>query len=184
MSSIQPKAIRLKNNLNCTIRTATTEDAERYLEYFRLILENGEGMVITPDEIKSTPAEKKERLQKILESPADLCVLAECDGNIIGDLSVTTHPRMRLAHSCLFGISLHPAWRSVGLGSVLIQEMLNWATTVPQLEKICLQVLHTNTRAIALYKKFGFTEEGRQVRAVKTSENTYLDDILMARFIK
>jgi RimJ/RimL family protein N-acetyltransferase len=49
---------------------------------------------------------------------------------------------------------------------------------------VCLQVFANNTDAIALYKKFGFVEEGRKVKEIKFCEDRYDDVILMAKFIE
>ena len=48
-----------------------------------------------------------------------------------------------------------------------------------QIEKVILNVLDTNTRAIKLYKELGFTEEGRQIKAVKQADGEYADMIQM-----
>jgi RimJ/RimL family protein N-acetyltransferase len=37
-----------------------------------------------------------------------------------------------------------------------------------------------NTRAIALYRDFGFVEEGRLRRRVRTADGEFLDDVAMA----
>lgn len=52
------------------------------------------------------------------------------------------------------------------------------------LEKLCLQVFATNSRAIALYTSLGFVEEGRQVRDIKLETGDYIDVLMMGRFVK
>jgi ribosomal protein S18 acetylase RimI-like enzyme len=52
------------------------------------------------------------------------------------------------------------------------------------LEKIKLSVIATNERAIGLYKRFGFQEEGRRLRELKYSNGSYADTILMARIVR
>jgi RimJ/RimL family protein N-acetyltransferase len=47
-----------------------------------------------------------------------------------------------------------------------------------------LAVFATNARAIGLYRKLGFVEEGRRPREVKFGADQYVDDILMYRFVK
>jgi ribosomal protein S18 acetylase RimI-like enzyme len=49
-------------------------------------------------------------------------------------------------------------------------------------EKVALSVYPGNERAIALYRKFGFVEEGRLVRQSKKSYG-YEDELVMARFL-
>ncbi len=41
-----------------------------------------------------------------------------------------------------------------------------------------------NTRAINLYRKLGFVEEGRGLRAFKLADGAYYDDIQMVRWVK
>jgi putative acetyltransferase len=50
------------------------------------------------------------------------------------------------------------------------------------LRKIELLVRATNGRAISLYKRFGFAEEGRFRDRVSTSDGQFVDDIAMAWF--
>ena len=50
-------------------------------------------------------------------------------------------------------------------------------------EKIDLEVFADNIPAIGLYKKFGFIEEGRKIKAIKSNEE-YKDIILMSKFLK
>jgi RimJ/RimL family protein N-acetyltransferase len=38
-----------------------------------------------------------------------------------------------------------------------------------------------NARAVALYRKFGFEEEGRRLREYRFADGSWRDDILMAR---
>jgi RimJ/RimL family protein N-acetyltransferase len=49
------------------------------------------------------------------------------------------------------------------------------------IDNLNLEVFGNNAPAISLYEKFGFIEEGRKRKAIKTSE-TYNDIILMGRF--
>ncbi len=48
---------------------------------------------------------------------------------------------------------------------------------------MCLGVFSTNYRAIALYKRMGFIEEGRKVNEVKLNEKEDMDDILMFKLM-
>lgn len=81
-------------------------------------------------------------------------------------------------------MSVNRAWRDRGVGRALLLILIAWAEQHPALEKLCLQVFATNTRAIALYTSLGFREEGRQVRGVKMEAGEYRDVLLMGRFVK
>lgn len=49
-----------------------------------------------------------------------------------------------------------------------------------ELEKIFLRVTSVTKRAIKLYTRMGFVEEGRQRNQIKYEDRSYGDDILMA----
>lgn len=58
-------------------------------------------------------------------------------------------------------------FRDKGIGKLLIKGLLDWAESNPLIEKVSLGVFSTNKRAIALYKKMGFIEEGRKIKEFK-----------------
>jgi RimJ/RimL family protein N-acetyltransferase len=76
-------------------------------------------------------------------------------------------------------MSILPSWRNQGLGTILLDAMINWTRLNPCIEKMTLRVISTNLHAIELYKKFGFQEEGRNVRGLKYCDGSYADFIFM-----
>lgn len=183
MATYSPTAVKLKDGTRCVIRSASVEDACRLIAYMQTVFRDGEGMVVEPDEAVRTEVEEREYIQDFIDAPNDILLVAEVDGHIVGNLDIHAGKRRRHAHTCVLGIALHPNWRSRGLGTALFNAVMEWIKTRPQLEKVTLKVLSNNARAIALYKKFGFVEEGRSMRSVKVDANTYFDDVLMARFV-
>lgn len=79
---------------------------------------------------------------------------------------------------------IRKGYREMGIGSMLLQALLDWAESNPFIEKVSLGVFASNHGAITLYKKMGFIEEGRKVKEFKMSENEYVDDILMYKLVK
>ncbi len=78
---------------------------------------------------------------------------------------------------------LRSAYREQGLGSALAQYAMEWAEAQADLEKITLSVRSSNRRALNLYGKFGFVEEGRRHAYIKT-EQGYEDEVLLSRFVR
>ena len=74
--------------------------------------------------------------------------------------------------------------RNMGIGKLLINEILSWAAQHPVIEKVSLRTFSTNSRAIELYRKLGFVEEGRKVKELKFGDDEYVDDVLMYKFVK
>ena len=71
--------------------------------------------------------------------------------------------------------------RGRGIGSALMGEAFAWARGVG-IEKLVLSVYPHNTGAIALYRKYGFVDEGRLARQSRKSYG-YEDEILMGAWI-
>lgn len=69
------------------------------------------------------------------------------------------------------------------IGKLLMKGILDWAELNPLIEKVSLGVFSTNERAIALYEKMGFTEEGRKVKEFKMENGSYIDDVLICKFV-
>lgn len=80
-------------------------------------------------------------------------------------------------------MAIAPEWRGMGVGNALLETLIAWAKTRPRIEKICLAVLADNIPAIGLYRKYGFQEEGRRIREIKTGPDEYSDDLLIYRFV-
>ncbi len=64
-------------------------------------------------------------------------------------------------------MSVKKGWRSQGVGRALPEALIAWGEANPLIEKLRLEVLATNERAIHLYTALGFKEEGHLLRQVK-----------------
>lgn len=77
------------------------------------------------------------------------------------------------------GADLHSDWRGMGLSYVAYLQFIPFMFESLNLHKISLEVLSTNDRAINLYKKLGFIEEGRK-RDEVLKNGEYVDSIIMS----
>lgn len=184
MSTIPNTIIQLKDNREVTIRSARPEDAAALLEHAHAIFAEREFVLSTLDDFHMTEETEAAWIQMNLDDPGKVAIVAESDGKIIGLLNFYSEERKRVRHHGELGMSVHKAWRDKGVGRALLRTLIAWAEQHPVLEKVCLQVFATNTRAIALYTSLGFREEGRQVRDVKLESGEYVDVFLMGRFVK
>lgn len=76
------------------------------------------------------------------------------------------------------GMMVADGWRSRGVGSALMEAALAWSRE-QELHKLTLEVWPHNEAAIALYRKFGFVEEGRRVKHHRRANGELWDSILM-----
>ena len=86
------------------------------------------------------------------------------------------------SHVFRLTIVVHPGFVGQGIGSALMRDLLHWAEQTPRVGKIELLVRATNARAIRLYSKMGFVEEGRFKDRLRLPDGSFVDDIAMAWF--
>lgn len=87
----------------------------------------------------------------------------------------------RNAHMAyLGGVAIDPALGGKGYGRMMLEEVLDWARQ-RQLRRVELSVAVSNERAIRLYEKVGFQQEGvlRKYTWFRP-ENQFIDEIMMS----
>lgn len=165
------------------IRRATVEDAREIVVIKQKIVESTNFFLRSPEE----PQEKAEDYQKKIQTGqgnGGLTLVVEFNDQVIGFLSFSRSSYMRLHHAGSFGMGIKPEFGNAGIGTKLLSYFIEWAKQQEGLEKICLDVFSNNKRAINLYKRLGFREEGRQINQIRFKDGSYADIILMALYIK
>jgi RimJ/RimL family protein N-acetyltransferase len=76
------------------------------------------------------------------------------------------------------GMMVARDWRGRGVGSALVDAAIEWARE-RGLHKLALSVFPHNDAAIALYRKFGFVEEGRLEKQIRRANGELWDLIEM-----
>ena len=103
------------------------------------------------------------RIEQHYHDAGKIWLRANARASIVGTINFSNGSTRRIAHVGHFGIGLECEWRGVGLGSVLLSRLLQWAEAEPLIEKVALGVFSSNEWAMRLYRKFGFIEEGRSI---------------------
>ena len=76
------------------------------------------------------------------------------------------------------GMAVAREWRGRGVGSALMVAAIEWARR-SGLHKLSLSVWPHNAAAIALYRKYGFVEEGRRVKQCRRASGELWDTVEM-----
>ena len=100
--------------------------------------------------------------------------VAEAEGEIVGTLHVEAS---RFGFGEL-GMAVARPWRGRGVGTALMEAALAWARD-QGLHKLSLSVFPHNAAAIALYRRFGFVEEGRRIKQFRRTSGELWDSIEM-----
>lgn len=135
-----------------------------------------EGTLQQPDAPLASRIEMLQRLE-----PHACRLVAVAGAEIVGSAGLhTVHPLLRRSHVRVLGIAVAPAWQDRGVGRQLIERLLAWADNWAGVLRVELNVHAENERAIALYRKLGFVEEGRH-RGYVLRDGAYVDALTMAR---
>jgi L-phenylalanine/L-methionine N-acetyltransferase len=110
----------------------------------------------------------------------ELFVVAERDGQVIGNGGLIPMHGVRRRHAMSLGMAVARVAQGQGVGTALMQALIDWADRWAQVVRLELTVFTDNTAAIALYRKFGFEAEGTH-RAYALRDGVYADVLAMAR---
>ena len=131
------------------------------------------------------PMPSEEAWRKRLEGQTDpdqaaLHVVAEMAGRVVGSAGLHPVARLRRRHAANLGISVVPEAQGRGVGTALMHSLCDYADGWAQILRIELTVFTDNTRAIALYQRFGFRHEGTHV-GFALRDGVFVDTHSMAR---
>ena len=120
--------------------------------------------------------------KRLAEPPEGMYSLVACvDGEVVGQCGLHTYPDSpRRRHVGWIGMSVRDDWQSKGVGTAMLQALVDLADKWFNLTRLELEVYTDNEPAVRLYQKFGFKTEGTQVRHA-FRDGQYVDTHLMAR---
>lgn len=158
------------------VRPARPGDARSYRTMWSAVV--AEGGWVRTEEVRHPVREYRRRFRRPWTADAVEIVAVDAGDRVVGyvGLARERHPATR--HVATLGLAVAADRRGIGIGSALLASGFAWARAYG-VEKIVLSVYPANTQAIALYRKFGFLEEGRLSRQSRKSYG-YEDEILMA----
>ncbi|MFN8468464.1 MAG: GNAT family N-acetyltransferase [Caldilineaceae bacterium] len=129
------------------------------------------------------PYPSVEAWRRALAEPRDgVYGLVAClDGEVVGQLNLEaflTRPRRR--HAATIGMCVRDDCQGRGVGTALMQAVVDLADNWLNLQRLELTVFIDNEPAVCLYRKFGFVVEGTLVRyGYRAGE--FIDVYTMAR---
>ena len=165
------------------IRHALIEDAVASFSLFRQIVSEDIYFAVSLEEMSRTIATQEALFYRLSNSPNSCIWVACCDEKIVGQLSVMGGSLLRTQHVGVIEMFVHPEFREQGLGSKLLAKCVSWCEENAYLQKLELSVISDNHRAIALYQKTGFIQEGCQQGSYLDIDNQERDKILMGLFL-
>lgn len=152
------KKFILKNGQELIIRKAEEKDVEKFLEYFNVVGSETDFLGFGPEGPRITVEQEREIFKS--STSKNFFLIAEINGEIAGSCSISTNEkRVRSLHFGELGIVVLKKFWGFGVGYNLMEEAVRYGKDAG-LRKINLDTRADNEKAISLYKKLGFKEEG------------------------
>jgi RimJ/RimL family protein N-acetyltransferase len=158
------KKIILKNEKEMIIRKATRLDALRMVQYVSVIGGESNNLTFGLNEFELTKEKEELIIENTNSMDNSIMIIAEIDSEIVSMVSMHCGTRPRTRHVGEFGITVRKPYWGLGIGSAMLDYLIEWAKGTNIVRKINLKVRSDNSKAIALYKKHGFTQEGVSTR--------------------
>jgi len=177
-TSSEPRTAR--DGRHWTLRPARPTDSRALARLFSAVRAEGRWMV-TPPSAMSELASEAYFVGEMIRESGGLALVAEADGEIVGNVLVSVDRSVMSDHVGTLSISVADGWREVGIGTALVAAAKAWAAE-RGLAKVALSVFPDNARAIAVYEHAGFVREGLRRRQFRAAGGGFRDELLMAWF--
>jgi len=173
------KIINLKNGKEALLRNGEFADGEAVFVNFNETHAETDYLLSYPDENSFDAQQEAEFLKEKTESPNEIEIVAVVDGMVAGTAGIeAVGAKYKLKHRAELGIAILKEYWGLGIGKALMEACIECAKDAgyTQLE---LNVVAENERAVALYRKMGFVEYGRNPRGFNSRVSGYQEVVYM-----
>lgn len=173
------KIINLKNGKEALLRNGEFADGEAVFVNFNETHAETDYLLSYPDENSFDAQQEAEFLKEKTESPNEIEIVAVVDGVVAGTAGIeAVGAKYKLKHRAELGIAILKEYWGLGIGKALMEACIECAKDAgyTQLE---LNVVAENERAVALYRKMGFVEYGRNPRGFNSRVSGYQEVVYM-----
>lgn len=168
------------NRLPFTIRSAVKTDAKDLSELRLQVDGETENLDREQGEAFIDPAGFEKIIQTDSDNATSIFLVAVAQNRLIGFSRCEGFQLKRCSHKTEFGVAILKEFWGYGIGKQLLKESIIWADE-NNIQKIVLNVLETNVKAIKLYEKLGFEIEGLLQNDKILSDGKYYNTIVMGR---
>ena len=174
--------MKLKNGYELVIRKAEKKDAQQLLEYLVTVRGESDNLLAGVNDPVLTVEQEETFIENFNRAKTSVFLVGFIDDTVVGIGSVSGKTRERNAHQGDIAMSVLKKYWGVGIGTALMNALVDFAKNTGTLEILHLGVKADNERGKNLYKKVGFKEIGRFPKYFKIN-GEYYDEILMNLYL-
>ncbi len=168
----------LRNERILQIDKAAKNDAPKIIEYLNTVGGESDNLLFGANDFHMSVEAEEKFIENLADSKASALFVGKIEHEIVCVGSVMTSPRVRICHLAELAISVKMEYWRLGIGTFLMQTLIDFSKDNRQTEILHLGVKADNLTALKLYEKMGFHEIGRHKNYFKINGN-YYDEILM-----
>ena len=165
------------------IREAEVHDASSVIALLDQIGHESSFTSLDENGIAMSESEMELFIDQQAQSENQITLLAFLNDELVGVVNITADQRPRVRHIGDVFLGIKKAYWGNGLGSILMEEAIEWAQSSGSIRRLQLTVQKRNTAAVHLYEKMGFIIEGLQERGAYIEGGEFLDVYLMGQLI-
>ncbi|WP_026908719.1 GNAT family N-acetyltransferase [Paucisalibacillus globulus] len=164
------------------VREAMPSDAAGLAELIQQVENTSQYMLWEPGERNIQPDQQQRMMERIQGEDNSTILVAEQDDRLMGYLFAIGGKPKKTKHSAYLVIGIHQDYRGKGVGSLLFNELNQWAAH-HHIRRLELTVVSRNEPGLALYKKMGFDIEGTKKESLFIN-GEYVDEYYMSKIFQ
>ncbi|MCJ0538027.1 GNAT family N-acetyltransferase [Enterococcus cecorum] len=174
----------MSEEIQLVIRQASGEDSAQLLALSQQVAKETDYLIMDEYGMGLSEELLAEQLDLLAQADNQLLLLAFDGTQCIGAASIKGNDEYRIHHIGEVGIFIAKEYWSLGIGSLLMEELIEYVKQVQIFKRLELTVQTRNQKAIALYQKFGFRKEATLKYGARLDNGEFVDVDLMARFFE
>ena len=179
------KKIILKDSRTAILKSPCVEDAEKLLNYIKKSCGETDFLVRYPEEWEGATIESEEKwIKSRRDSRNSMVITCYIDGKIVGNSEINFKGGIKTSHRATVAIAILKEFWNLGIGSAMFEELIKIAESNPRIEMLELEFIEGNTRARALYEKYGFKIVGERPNAYKLKDGNMQKEYFMQKELK
>ena len=139
-----------------------------------------DNLLLLPEDIAFSSEEFAQRLARRLQN-GSVCMLARYNGKLVGYAMAIRADDQRHRHVATLVIAVLADYWGQGIGHSLLQDLEAWCLE-NHVSRIEMAARSDNSRALALYEKFGFVQEGIKKQSFAVAGD-YFDECILAKLL-
>lgn len=177
------KYYKTKNSVSVQLRLPEEADAQEMISFYNQVGNETTFLGFVGSEYGLSEEQQAQAIKDANASENNTILLATVNSKIVGIGTISSNnKRIKSRHVGSLGIVISKVFCNIGLGAIMMTYLIDWCKNNHITTKISLSVRKDNSRAIALYEKFGFQTEGILKNEVLIGTD-YFDLVAMALII-